>query len=105
MKITNGWRRMLNHNNVSIKDTSIQMNDPKEVAYQKQIIDCNCNNCGYLVRDFDRTKKHQESYEGTGLMDRLTYGVCSKFDKQITFIPEICMIETQECFVHRNDMK
>ena len=31
------------------------------------------------------------------------YGLCLKFDKQITFIPNSCQIETQNCFVHRKD--
>lgn len=32
-----------------------------------------------------------------------SYGHCQKFDKPVTFIPGICQIETQKCFIHRKD--
>lgn len=32
------------------------------------------------------------------------YGFCDKFKKKVSFLPGICQIETQECFVHRKDM-
>ncbi len=35
----------------------------------------------------------------------LNYGKCKKFNKPVSFIPNICQIETQECFVHRHDQK
>mgnify|MGYP001562752296 CR=1 FL=1 len=73
----------------------------KESIYELQKIDCNCNNCKFMERDFEKYKKHQKSYEGTGLMDRLAFGNCSKFNKPVSFIPEICQIETQQCFEHR----
>jgi hypothetical protein len=66
-----------------------------------QKIDCNCNDCMYLVRNFEKLKKHKSSYDGTGLMDNLQYGDCSKLNKPISFIPNICQIETQKCFQHR----
>jgi hypothetical protein len=31
----------------------------------------------------------------------INYGRCSKLDKDVTFIPGICQIETQNCFEHR----
>ena len=31
----------------------------------------------------------------------LSYGLCSKFTKKVSFIPNICQLETQECFAHR----
>ena len=75
----------------------------KESTYLLQKVDCNCNDCIHMVRDFDKTKAHVDSYEGTGLTDRLTFGNCSKFEKPISFIPNVCQIETQECFKHRKD--
>jgi hypothetical protein len=33
----------------------------------------------------------------------INYGYCTKFDKPVTFLPNICQIETQRCFVHRTD--
>jgi hypothetical protein len=40
----------------------------------------------------------------------LQYGKClnpegHKFNKQVCFIPAICQLDTQECFVHRKDAK
>ena len=31
----------------------------------------------------------------------INYGKCDKFNKSITFIPNVCQLETQECFKHR----
>ena len=73
----------------------------KESRYELQIIDCNCNDCKFMIRDFEKLELHKKSYEGTGLMDRLTFGVCRKFEKPVSFIPETCQLETQTCFKHR----
>lgn len=32
----------------------------------------------------------------------LNYGNCKKYDKPVSFIPNICQLETQHCFEHRN---
>jgi len=31
------------------------------------------------------------------------YGYCNKFNQNITFYPNICSLDTQECFLHRKD--
>lgn len=31
----------------------------------------------------------------------INYGKCSKFNKQVSFIPNVLQLETQECFEHR----
>ncbi len=31
----------------------------------------------------------------------ISYGDCTKFNKQVSFLPEVCQIETQQCFEHR----
>lgn len=31
----------------------------------------------------------------------LNFGHCSKLDKPVNFIPNVCQIETQHCFEHR----
>ena len=33
----------------------------------------------------------------------INYGHCVKFDKPVSFMPGICQIETQHCFIHRKD--
>lgn len=32
------------------------------------------------------------------------YGYCTKFKKDVSFIPNVCQIETQKCFTHRKDI-
>ncbi len=54
-----------------------------------------------MKRDFVKLEKHKKGYEGTGLMDRMAFGDCVKFNKAVSFIPETCQIETQKCFEHR----
>jgi hypothetical protein len=73
----------------------------KESAIELQKIDCNCNDCKFMIRDYDKLEKHIKSFEGTGLMDRLQYGYCAKLNKPVSFIPVTCQIETQKCFEHR----
>lgn len=34
----------------------------------------------------------------------INFGHCDKFDKPISFIPGVCQIDTQKCFVHRKDI-
>jgi hypothetical protein len=68
----------------------------KEAMYELQKIDCNCNDCGYLIRDLSRPPDR-------GKPCPINYGHCSRFNKPITFIPVTCQIETQNCFIHRKD--
>lgn len=93
--------------------------------YELQKIDCNCNNCFFMDRDFETYKKwenfHRElqfkdferkkaimeirpnaqfQFDKSGL---LQYGKCKKLNKPVSFIPNICQIETQDCFLHRRD--
>ncbi len=75
----------------------------RESIVELQKIDCNCNDCFFMIRDFKKLDEHKKTFEGTGLMDRLAYGLCSKFHKNVSFIPETCQIETQQCFKHRKD--
>lgn len=34
---------------------------------------------------------------------KINYGKCTKFDKDVSFIPNFCMPENQDCFMHRKD--
>lgn len=54
-----------------------------------------------MIRNFEKLKQHKKSYEGTGLMDDLQFGECNKLNKYVSFIPNICQLETQKCFQHR----
>lgn len=35
----------------------------------------------------------------------LHYGTCSKLNKEVSFVANICQLETQNCFIHRNLQK
>lgn len=128
----------------------------KESIYELQLIDCNCNDCTYLVRLLDKLNavveddKSSQQYlfdkalerklsrahnditnlekhiglirnagkkiEGKQLLikqlesskhgyqgqrSQIQYGVCCKFKKEVTFIPNTYSLETQKCFTHR----
>jgi len=50
----------------------------------------------------------QKSYKMIFQFDRsnlINYGHCLKFDKPVSFLPQVCQIETQHCFVHRKDLQ
>jgi hypothetical protein len=71
------------------------------MSIELQLIDCNCNDCKFIVRDLDMLNKHKKTFVGTGIMDKLNFGMCTKFNKSVTFIPHTCQLETQQCFEHR----
>jgi hypothetical protein len=130
--------------------------EQKVSAYERQIIDCNCNDCAYLVRanevkeqvladnkltqelifnasksrkiskaknDIENITKHRrlisnadakiegkqkylkevegKEFRFAGDRTQILYGICSKLEKQISFIPNTLQIETQICFKHR----
>lgn len=95
----------------------------RESRIELQKIDCNCNDCKFMARDFNKYKKWESFHKDIQLKDfnrkkeigeirsnaqfqfdksdLLQYGECSKLDKDISFIPNVCQIETQDCFEHR----
>lgn len=116
----------------------------KESIYELQKIDCNCNDCAFMQRDFDTFKKWETWHKNIELQEfekrkqkatqeaksnpdpkqrdallrvannmkfsfekskLLQYGFCSKFNKQVSFIPLTCQLDTQDCFVHRKDVR
>ena len=80
----------------------------KESVYLLQKVDCNCNDCIYLERDFEKYKSFNELYKDergrvTNPSHRVLYGNCLKLNKPISFVANTCQIDTQECFKHRRD--
>lgn len=73
------------------------------MSIELQRIDSNCNDCKFMIRDFAALEAHKKTYEGTGQMDRLAFGNCTKLNKPVSFIPMTCQLETQHCFIHRKD--
>lgn len=93
------------------------------MSFELQNLDCNCNNCVFMERDFETYKKwsdfHKDlqlkefnSKKDLGLIRKtaqfqfdksnlIQYGKCTKLKKQVSFIPNILQLETQECFKNR----
>lgn len=70
-----------------------------------QILDSNCNDCKFMNRDFEKYKSfdnlHRNSKGQVVNANRLHYGYCKNLNKNVSFLPNICQIETQNCFKHR----
>lgn len=118
----------------------------RDSVYLLQKLDCNCNDCKFMIRDLEKHKQSSalhytwqfdyfnvlkakiiekaKQWEEKGELKKAEYlfkevkamkfqfdkstavinfGRCSKFNKDVSFIPNVCQIETQECFVHRKD--
>jgi len=73
-----------------------------ESVIELQKIDCNCNDCKFMLRDFEKRKRYDYLYQGAeNASYRINYGSCTKFNKEVSFIPNHCQIHTQKCFEHR----
>lgn len=66
----------------------------KESIYLLQKFDCNCNDCKYMIRNLLKPPLK-------GQTNPINYGQCVKFNKEVSFIPATCQLETQNCFEHR----
>lgn len=119
----------------------------KESIHELQKIDCNCNDCIFMIRNIDKFKDsiekhhkwqldyfncyknklivkanyHKNRFYNLEFWDLLlteaedmkfqfnkneaiiNFGYCEKLSKEVSFIPNTCQIETQECFKHRKD--
>lgn len=99
----------------------------KDSIYLLQKLDCNCNDCAFMVRDFDTFKKWEDwnrnlqlveyakagkLLAAQGLIQKpfqfdkkglLNYGNCNKFNKPVSFIPATIQMDTQDCFKHRRE--
>lgn len=78
----------------------------KESIIELQKIDCNCNDCKHMFRDLEKYKSSDGLYinekgQVTSPGHRINYGNCQKLNKAVSFIPNTCQLETQDCFEHR----
>ncbi len=64
-------------------------------SIELRLIDCNCNNCIFLCHDSEDNKE----YINTKYL--LKSGFCWKFNEHQTFISDVCQIETQKCYIDR----
>ena len=49
------------------------------------------------------TESEKMKYQFDKSTASINFGRCDKFDKEVTFIPNTCQLDTQECFTHRRD--
>lgn len=73
----------------------------RESIIERQKIDCNCNDCKYFVRDIEKTKLNNTNPKVKA--NKIHYGKCSKFNKDVAEIANICLLHTQDCFEHRRE--
>lgn len=58
---------------------------------------------GKISRHKDLLKRRARISLDTSYKSGLSYGICTKFNKPVSFIANTCQVETQDCFVHRKD--
>lgn len=75
----------------------------KQSLYELQKIDCNCNNCAYFERDIEKTKLLNTNPKIKA--NKIHYGKCIALKKEVAEIANICLLHTQICFIHRNDVE
>ncbi len=78
-----------------------------ESRYLLQLIDSNCNDCVFMIRDMAKRASFDHLHVGQlNAGHRLNYGNCKiKENEPVSFIPNYCMPENQQCFKHRRDDK
>lgn len=78
------------------------MDKQSTITFQK--IDCNCNDCIYMIRNQDKMNSFNNLHTGQEKAShRCNYGFCNKLNKEVIFIPNTCQLETQNCFKHRRN--
>lgn len=79
----------------------------KDSIFELQKIDCNCNDCAFMVRDIEKKKRWDNTElhsDQKNASHRINYGSCTLLNKEVSFIPNTCQIETQNCFKHRKSI-
>ncbi len=80
----------------------------KQSLIELQKIDANCNDCKHMDRDFEKYKSFDHLYadkngKPSNPSHRIHYGFCKKKVIPVSFIPNTCMPNNQECFEHRRE--
>jgi len=73
-----------------------------EGTIDRQKLDCNCNDCGFFKRDIEKTRARNNNELIVAC--KIHYGHCEKFNKEVGEIANICLLHTQDCFVHRKEL-
>jgi hypothetical protein len=110
--------RWLEKQNIVLANDKVQQQDSfdlvKERKIQRAITNIeNIEKNRSLIRDAEfkikEKVKHLKFIEAAkhgyqGQKTPIQYGICCKFQKTVTFIPNTCQTETQKCFIHRKDI-
>lgn len=80
-------------------NAEIEFNMAKAKAISETLLIEDESNRNGMLRIADKMKFQ---FDKTGL---ISYGKCSRFGKSVSFISDICQLETQNCFVHRKEFK
>jgi hypothetical protein len=68
-----------------------------KAAAKKHRVDGNLEKWDKLLTQAEKMKFQ---FDSSGVSSH--FGNCSKFDKPVSFIPNVCQLETQTCFENRN---
>ena len=72
------------------------------MSIELQNIDTNCNNCRFMQRDVAKFNSFNHLHKGAEKSShRVNYGRCNNLDKDVSFLPNVCMPENKECFENR----
>lgn len=71
----------------------------KDSIFELQKVDANCNNCISFLRDIEKTQRLNTNTHIK--QNKVHYGTCSKFCKDVGEIANITLLHTQKCFTHR----
>lgn len=76
------------------------------MSIELQNLDANCNNCKHLKRDIAKYNSFNAMHGlEINASHRVQYGRCAKFNKDVSFLPNTCQIDTQTCFENRKALK
>ncbi len=86
------------HRGIALKD--FNRNKAKSIFDANQAINNSANESDKRSAEgmLRKAQKMKFQFEKIGL---IKYGKCNKFHKEVSFIPNTCQLETQECFEHR----
>lgn len=66
----------------------------KESIIELQKIDCNCNDCVYMLRNQNKMNSFNNLHIGQERAShRCNYGLCTTFSKEVVFIPNTCQLD------------
>lgn len=81
-----------------IRQKTKAIKDAKE-AILNALTENDKKSCEGILR---KAEKMKFQFDKDGL---ISYGGCARYGKAVSFLPGVCQIETQHCFIHRKDIQ